>query len=99
MPETFLQRADALRARARQEHDHGRVRYLRGLASAYQALAESHGEPAPPVRPPRAKPPERIERAALAVELRDQGLSQRAIAERIGCSKQLISKIRLGGCD
>jgi hypothetical protein len=56
MPDTYSQRASALRQRARQEHDRGRAWYLRGLA-------------------------------------------RRQIAEQLGCSKQLISKILLRGCD
>jgi DNA invertase Pin-like site-specific DNA recombinase len=88
--ETFSHRAHALRARARQERDRGRQHYLQGLARAFDALAESQGEPGRPIT---------AERRSVAAELQGQGMSQRQIAERIGCSQQLISKILLRGGD
>jgi hypothetical protein len=97
MSDTFSDRAHALRQRARQEHDRGRQRYLIGLAAAYDGLAHRQGEPAPPARPPRPQPPEIPERAKRAAALRDQGLSQRQVAQAMNCSQQLISKILLGG--
>jgi hypothetical protein len=93
MSETFNQRASALRARARQERDHGRAWYLRGLAASYEALAECRGEPAPPVRPPRPSPPALIERAGQAALLRGQGYTQRQIAERLNVSQARVWKM------
>jgi hypothetical protein len=97
MPDTFLQRASALRARARQERDRGRQRYLLGLASAYDALAHRQGEPERPAARVRPEWPSTIERRSVALELRGQGLSQRQIAERRGVSQTLVSEI-LRGC-
>jgi DNA-binding MarR family transcriptional regulator len=98
MSETFRQRADGLRARAALERDPGRQRYLRGLARSYEELARQHDEPEPSKR---SKPPSastRMERANLMALLRDEGHSQRRIAERLGVSQQTVSKTLLQGC-
>jgi DNA-binding NarL/FixJ family response regulator len=92
----YRQHADELRARAALERDASRHRYLKGLARSYEELARRHGEPEPPKRPARPQPPALVERAALAVELRDRGFSQYQIAARLGCSQQTISKTLLG---
>jgi DNA-binding NarL/FixJ family response regulator len=97
MPESFLQHADELRARAASERDPGRHRYLRGLARAYEELARQRGEwSEQPERPRRPMPPALAARAALVVELRDRGYSQNRIAAQLGCSQQTISKTLLG---
>jgi DNA-binding NarL/FixJ family response regulator len=94
---TYRQRADNLRARAATERDPGRYRYLRGLARSYEELAHQHGEPEPPKRPERPTSPALAARAALVIELRDQGYSQNRIAAQLGCSQQTISKTLLAG--
>jgi hypothetical protein len=92
---TYRQRADNLRARAATERDPGRYRYLNGLASSYMELARQRGEwsERPKKRP---VPPAVVERADLAAALRGLGYSQRRIAESIGCSQQLVSRILMG---
>jgi hypothetical protein len=47
---TYRDHARALLQQAANERDHGRQKYLRGLASSYEALAHQHGEPEPPAR-------------------------------------------------
>jgi hypothetical protein len=96
MSESFRRHADELRARAALERDAGRHRYLKGLARSYEELARRHGEPEPPRRPPRPQPPALVARAAVAVELRERGISQYRIAAQLGCSQQTISKTLLG---
>jgi hypothetical protein len=93
MPETFQRHAQELRARAADESDLGRRRYLKGLARSYEELGRQRGEPE---RPKRPMPPALAERAALAIELRDRGFSQNRIAAQLGCSQQTISKTLLG---
>ena len=94
MPDTSRQRAQELRARAASESDPGRQRYLRGLARSYEELARQRGEW--PEQSPRPLQPALAERATLMAALRDNGYSQRRIAEQLGCSQQTISKTLLG---
>jgi hypothetical protein len=95
MPDTYRQHADELRARAASEYDPGRVRYLRGLASSYMELARQRGEWSKWPKKQRV-PPAVIECAGLAAALRGLGYSQRRIAEMLGISQQLVSRILMG---
>jgi hypothetical protein len=77
--------------RAASESDPGRQRYLGGLARSYEELARQRGE-----LPEQSEPPAMAQRADLAAALRGLGFSQRHIAERLGCSQQLVSRILQG---
>jgi hypothetical protein len=70
---TFRLHARMLLRQAANERDPRRQRYLAGLASSYEALAERQDEPKPPEqpKPPAMAPADRA--AVLATALRRRG--------------------------
>jgi hypothetical protein len=86
----YRDHARMLLQQAAKERDHGRQKYLTGLAASYEALASRHGEPeVTAVMAP-------AERRSAAVELRGQGLSQPKIAKLLGVCQQSVSRMLQG---